>query len=261
MTAAPPIALPTATTQPTDVAAIPKLGHVEAMGLAETEFRAMVELLRRLQADDWQQQTVCALWNVQQMVAHVVGMAEAQASLRQFVHDFRAAGKRSGGAMIDALNATQVRDRAELTPAQLVDRLASAAPRAVRGRRRTPALMRNALRFKQDPPFDAERWPYGFLVDTIFTRDTWMHRLDIARATGLEMVVTPEHDGRIVAGVVAEWARRHVRPFTLTLTGPAGGAWHSTEAGEHIELDALEYCWTVAGRALGAGLLATPVPF
>jgi uncharacterized protein (TIGR03083 family) len=260
MTAAMPIAPPTDTTRSTDVAAIPKLGHAEAMGLAETEFARMVELLRRLQADDWQQQTVCTLWNVREMVAHVVGMAEAQASLRQFVHDFRAAGKRSGGAMIDALNATQVRDRAELTPAQLVDRLAGATAGAVRARRRTPALMRNALRFKQDPPFDAERWPYGFLVDTIFTRDTWMHRLDVSRATGREMVVTPEHDGRIVAGVVAEWAHRHRRSFALTLTGAAGGAWHSSE-GEQIELDALDFCWTVARRAQGAGLLATPVPF
>ena len=35
---------------------------------------------------------------------------------------------------------------------------------------------------KQDPPFDDEKWQFGYLVDTIFTRDTWMHRLDISRA-------------------------------------------------------------------------------
>jgi uncharacterized protein (TIGR03083 family) len=261
MTAAMPMAAPMATTGLTDVASVPELGHVEAMGLASTEFGRMVELLRRLRAEDWQQPTVCTLWNVREMVAHVVGMAEAQASFRQFVHDFRAAGKRSSGAMIDALNAAQVRDRAELTPAQLVDRLAGVAPRAVRARRRTPALMRNAMRFKQDPPFAAERWQYGFLVDTIFTRDTWMHRLDISRAIGREMLVTPEHDGRLVAGVVAEWARRHRRPFTLRLTGPAGGEWRAAGGGEQLELDALEFCWTVSGRAAGAGLLATPVPF
>jgi uncharacterized protein (TIGR03083 family) len=254
-------AMPMAPTRSTDVASIPKLGHVEAMGLAETEFGRMVELLRQLRAEDWQQPTVCALWNVRDMAAHVVGMAEAQASFRQFVHDFRAAGKRSGGAMIDALNATQVRDRAELTPAHLVDRLAGVTVRAVRARRRTPALMRNALRFKQDPPFEAERWRYGFLVDTIFTRDTWMHRLDISRAIGRDMVVTPEHDGRLVAGVVAEWAQRHGRPCTLSLTGPAGGEWHAAGGGVRIGLDAFEFCWTVSGRAPGTGLLATPVPF
>lgn len=259
MTGAPLIA--TAATRSTHVVSIPELGHAEAMVLAETEFARMVELLRDLRVDEWQQPTVCTLWKVQEMVAHVVGMADAQASLRQFMHDFRAAGKRSGGAMIDALNATQVRDRAELTPAQLVDRLAEVAPAAVRARRRTPALLRRGLHLKQDPPFETERWAYGFLVDTIFTRDTWMHRLDIARATGRDMVVTPEHDGRVVAAVVAEWAHRHSRPFSLRLTGMAGGEWYAAEGGEPIELDALEFCRTLSGRAPGSGLLATPVPF
>lgn len=259
MTSAPAIAKPA--TRSTDVATIAALGHAEAMDLAHTEFARMIELLRRLRVDEWQQPTVCTLWKVQEMVAHVVGMADAQASLRQFVHDFRSAGRRSGGAMIDALNATQVRDRAELTAEQLVDRLAHVAPKAVRARRRTPALMRKALRFKQDPPFETERWAYGFLVDTIFTRDPWMHRLDISRATGRDMVLTREHDGRIIAGVVAEWAHRHRQPFTLRLTGVAGGEWHAAVGGASIELDALEFCWTLSGRAPGGGLLATPVPF
>jgi len=121
--------------------------------------------------------------------------------------------------------------------------------------------MRKAVHFKQDPPFDTERWSYGFLVDTIFPRDTWVHRLDISRAIAVEMVVTPEHDGRIVANVVAEWARRHGQRFALTLTGPAGGRWESGDGGESIELDALDFCWTVAGRTPGRGLLTTPVPF
>jgi hypothetical protein len=56
----------------------------------------------------------------------------------------------------------------------------------------------------------------GYLLDTILTRDPWMHRVDIARATGRDMVLTADHDGRIVADVVAEWARRHGQPFTLT---------------------------------------------
>jgi hypothetical protein len=114
---------------------------------------------------------------------------------------------------------------------------------------------------KQDPPFDQERWRYGYLVDTIFTRDTWMHRLDICRATGREMVLTPEHDGRLVADVVADWARRHGQPFTLTLDGPAGGRWHAGTGGETITLDALDFCWTLAGRAPATGLLAVHVPF
>jgi uncharacterized protein (TIGR03083 family) len=253
-------AMPT-TTPMADVATIPALGHREAMVLAADEFTATLDLLRALGPDDWRRQTVCELWDVRAMAGHVLGMAEAQASIRQFLHDLRAANRRTSGAMIDAMTAIQVRERAHLATAELIDRFTAVAPRAVRARRRTPAPARSAMRFKQDPPFDAERWPYGFLVDTIFTRDPWIHRVDISRAVGRELVLTPEHDGRLVAGVVAEWAARHGQPFSLMLTGPAGGRWQARRGGDDIELDAVEFCWILAGRAPGAGLLATRVPF
>jgi hypothetical protein len=139
--------------------------------------------------------------------------------------------------------------------------LAVVAPKAVRARRRTPALLRHWVRMRQDPPFDAERWRFGFLVDKIFTRDTWMHRLDICRATGKAMVLTAPHDGRLVDDVVGEWGHRHGQAFSLTLTGTAGGHWRVGDQGEQIELDALDFCLTVGSRQVGAGLLATEVPF
>ena len=237
------------------------LGHREAMTLAATEFDRMGAQLTALAPTDWVRPTVCELWDVREMAAHVLGMAEAQASFRQFAHDFRAAGKRSSGKMIDEMSATQVRERASMTSTAIISRLAAVAPKAVRARRRTPALMRRAVRFKNDPPFDSERWPYGYLVDIIFTRDTWMHRLDISRAADCAMDLTAGHDGRLVADVVTDWALRHAKPFALTLTGVAGGEWRSGEAGERLELDALDFCWTVAGRLSGAGLMATQVPF
>jgi hypothetical protein len=91
-----------------------------------------------------------------------------------------------------------------------------------------------------------------------------MHRVDIARATGHGLVLTAEHDGRIVADVVAEWARRHGKPFTLHLEGPVGGAFTSgaaTGTDEPITLDAVEFCRILSGRAIGAGLLSQEVPF
>src|SRR5260370_25265070 len=101
--------------------------------------------------------TACGVGEVGAMAAHVLGMAEAQASFRQFAHDFRAAGKRSGGKMIDEMTATQVRERAAMTPAAITSRLAAVAPSAVRARRRTPALMPWAVRLKQDPPLAPPR--------------------------------------------------------------------------------------------------------
>jgi uncharacterized protein (TIGR03083 family) len=240
---------------------LPGLGHREAMGLAETELGRMVDCLSGLTPTDWTRPTVCAPWDVRALASHVLAMAEAQASMRQFAHDFRAASKRKDGKMIDAMTATQVRERSTMTPGAITDRLAVVAPRAVRARRRTPAAVRWAVRMKQDPPFEAERWKFGYLVDTIFTRDTWLHRLDIARATGQPMVLSADHDGRLVSDVVAEWARRHGRRFSLRLSGPAGGTWHVGRDGDTLEMDALDFCWIVGSRQTGAGLLETVVPF
>ena len=111
-----------------------------------------------------------------------------------------------------------------------------------------------------------ETWKLGYLLDIILTRDTWMHRVDIARATGRELVLTNDHDGRIVADAVAEWARRHGRPFTLELTGPAGGTFTggsfiSGSGDEPITIDAVELCRIFSGRAAGDGLLDQEVPF
>jgi hypothetical protein len=91
-----------------------------------------------------------------------------------------------------------------------------------------------------------------------------MHRIDTARAVSRPLELSADHDGRIAADVVAEWARRHRRPFVLELTGPAGDTCtHQPDSPdyERLTLDAIEFCRTVAGRASATGLLATVVPF
>ena len=109
-----------------------------------------------------------------------------------------------------------------------------------------------------------ESWKLGYLVDVIYLRDMWMHRADVAQVTSYEMDLTADHDGRIVADVVAEWARRHGQPFALELTGPAGGSFDEaadSPDAETLTLDAVEFCRTVGGRVEAPGLLATVVPF
>ena len=72
----------------------------------------------------------------------------------------------------------------------------------------------------------------------------------------------PSHDGRIVADVAAEWARRHGQDVDLVLTGPAGGHFAAGEGGPSIELDAVEFCRAVSRRAdCTHPLLDTEVPF
>ena len=247
--------------QITSVEEVPAIERPESIRLAETESARMGAALRRLDDDAWSAPTDCTLWDVRDMAGHVLGMVETFSSLGNFARDMRAGGKAAGdGPFIDGLTAVQVRDRADLTRDELIERLESGGPKqaAWRGNRR---LMRR-IPMKQDlSDGSVETWRAGYLFDIILTRDTWMHRVDIARATGTSMELTPDHDGRIVADVVAEWARRHGKPFTLHLTGPAGGAWASGTGGEDIELDAIEFCRILADRAEGPGLLTQSVPF
>ena len=65
--------------------------------------------------------------------------------------------------------------------------------------------------------------PLKYLLDVGFTRDVWAHRIDIHAAIGRPMHLTADHDGRLVADIVAEWADIHGQPFELVLDGPAGG--------------------------------------
>jgi hypothetical protein len=81
-----------------------------------------------------------------------------------------------------------------------------------------------------------------------------MHRIDIARAVGIEAELIAEHDGRIIAGMVAEWSGRHGQPYTLLLTGRAGGAFHTGD-GEPQTVDATEFVRILSGRSDGPGVL------
>jgi len=257
-----------------NVTASEQLSHDDAMQLQAAELQRTVELLGSLDDRDWSTQTECPAWDVRRMYLHVLGACDAGASMKENLHQMRAAKahqKAEGGPLEAGLSAVQVRERLDLTPADLLERLSVVAPVTVRKRTKTPALMRR-VRLKIDGPV-VEKWALGYLIDTIYLRDLWMHRVDACRATGRELVLSEDHDGRIIADVVAEWARRHGQPFTLTLTGAAGGRYTSSGADRpagstpvdvptaFLELDAVEFCRTLAGRTPGTGLLDTIVPF
>jgi uncharacterized protein (TIGR03083 family) len=245
---------------PTTAAAVQEqdMRHRDWMTAATEEYRRLGALLAELSDDEWRRPTDCSEWTVQQMVAHLVGAAEAGASIRELIHQARLGRRlRPGDPGVDGMNAVQVQERADAAPGRLRRDLAAAGARGVRRRSGLPAALR-ALPIPFGPPLGTR--PLGYLMGCIYTRDAWMHRVDIARATGRRLELTADHDGRIVADVVAEWARGHGQPYRLTLTGPAGGAWSQGD-GEALTLDAIEFCRIVSGRAPGAGLLAHPVPF
>ena len=238
-----------------------RIQRPEARVIAEEEFRRFADLTASLSADEWTRPTECTAWDVHKLVLHVLGSGDAQASFPQFLHQLRRGmplnKEIDSHHWVDGMNELQIRERSHLSTDEVVAQLDAVGPRAVKGRWGTPAPMRY-LPLPFGPPIG---WvPLKYLLDVGFTRDVWAHRIDISVATGREMHLTPDHDGRLVADIVAEWASIHGQPFELVLEGPAGGKFSNGTDGDRVDVDAIEFIRILSGRLPGAGILSHPLP-
>ncbi len=241
---------------------IPAIDHDEAMHLAAVESGRVLALVDELHDDEWSRQTDCTAWDVRAMLGHMLGHLELQADVEERMRLIKTAAelaKQSGRLRIDEMTALQVREHEHLTTKELTRAFHAATPRGLAARTAMTAEQR-AAPYSPEIPGEVQ-WTVGYLFDIIHTRDPWLHRIDLSRAIGRDIVLSADHDGRIVADVVADWARRHGQPFTLTLSGAAGGWYRAGDGGPELELDAIEFCRILSGREQGRGLLTTRVPF
>ena len=195
-------------------------------------------------------------------ITHDEAMRIAKVENREFVRQVRQGrplvAEIGGQFWWDGMNEIQVRERTGLSTEQLVAEWDAASAKALRARTRLPRLVAKLPLLNLPTPVG--RQPLSYLFDVGFTRDVWMHRIDLARATAKSLDVDPEHDARIVADLVAEWASTHGEPFTLTLSGPAGGKFRAGTGGEHVDMDATELCRILAERGHGTGILRHTLP-
>ena len=238
-----------------------RITRPEARVLAELEFVRFAELVASLTREDWQTPTDCTGWDVRTLVLHVLGSADAQASFPQFLHQLRRGmplnKEIDSHHWVDGLNELQIRERSHLSNDEVVAQLQSVGPKAVKGRWGTPPPMRY-LPIPFGPPVGWK--PLKYLLDVGFTRDVWAHRIDIHAVIDRPMNLTADHDGRLVADIVTEWAAIHGEPFELVLGGPAGGKFTHGVDGERVEIDAIEFIRVLAGRRAGTGVLSHPLP-
>jgi len=246
--------------QPSPTPPTARITGDEAWAVAATEYGRMLQVIRALGDEDWDHPTDCTAWDVRAMLGHLVGAAEGWANPRELLHQYRL-GERlrrrsdfDGHLPVDGANAIQVGERAAATPGDLVERYERAIPGALRWRRR----LRRIPISMQD---DGGRFSMRELFEVILTRDTWMHRVDLARATGRAMDLTPGHDGRVVADCVADWVTKHGRPFVVVLDGPAGGRFEAGIGGPVIHADAVEFVRALSGRGADVDILGTRVVF
>jgi uncharacterized protein (TIGR03083 family) len=251
--------IPTATI---DVESIFRIEHDEAMKITEEENRRFGDMMRSLSPDQWGVQTECTRWDVRAMAAHLVGSAASQASPREFFRQKRG-GKPICKELVspfwwDGMNELQVRERSSMTTDQLIAEWDTESVRALRSRSKLPRpIARLKLLHLPDP---VGRQPLAYLFDIGFTRDVWAHRIDIAHASGADPGHDADHDGRILADIVAEWASTHHEPFTLVVEGPAGGTFTRGTAGEEVHIGVVDFIRTLAERTTASGVLAHTLP-
>jgi uncharacterized protein (TIGR03083 family) len=238
-----------------------RIQRPEAKVIAEEEFRRFAALTASLTDEEWRLPTDCTAWDVRRLVLHVLGSGDAQASFPQFLHQLVRGvplnRQIDSHHWVDGMNELQIRERAHLSNEEVVAQLATVGPKAVAGRWGTPAPMRH-LPIPFGPPVGwVGLW---YLLDVGFTRDVWAHRIDVCAATGRDLGPTADHDGRLVADIVGEWAAIHGQPFELVLEGPAGGKFSQGSGGERVEVDAIAFVQILSGRRPGTGVLANPLP-
>lgn len=242
------------------------IGHAEAMHLTAVENERLLEQLRSLTPQQWEAPTDCTRWNVRDVAVHLIGSAAGQANPVEFLRQVRT-GRRlmreiDGAHWVDGLNEAQLRARTRWTPDMLPAAWEQYAAKALRARRSMPAPVRAlpVLPIGSGLGVRIGWQPLRYLFDMGFTRDVWMHRIDIAVAAGIPLHLTPDHDGRILADILGEWAMRHGQPYDLALAGPAGGHYTAGAGATPHELDAVEFARILSGRAEGPGVLRHKLP-
>lgn len=247
---------------------VPPLTHVEAGRMAAEETRRFLDLIESLSEADWDRPTACDRWTVQDIVAHQAAHVVSFTSLKAFFGQLKPSllrpYLRQGMNLLDALNQSQVDLRARAAPADLIAEIRAAKDQSLAARARIPVWVRGpALPM---PGVDQPR-SLGYLFDLIYTRDMWMHRLDICRATGRAMVIDDEYDRRTVALVVRDLALKAQhglagRSAILDLTGSAGEVYQIgavSNPSARVEIDAIPFCILTSGRTTAADVLAADV--
>ena len=206
----------------------------------------LVQTLKELSSGEWEAVTACAPWTVKDIAAHLLGWCDALCSPREMTTQFRLAlrRRRRFANLLDAQNDAQIELYRALSTDELVAHLDEMTLKAARLRRRLGGPLHYVPAYAG---FLGGASNVGYLLNAIFPRDLYVHRLDIAEATGREPNLGA--DRRVAVDMLRDWARRTGADARLELSGPAGGVFVAgTGTRATIATDTAGLIWRLAGR-------------
>jgi uncharacterized protein (TIGR03083 family) len=229
---------------------IPYITAPEAFSLLDGQLKRFLALLESLEPEEWSRPTACSKWTVHDIVAHQAGGYASGTGYREMARQYSTRPK-PGQLPEDAVNDLQVSERAGRSPAELIAELRRVGPVASQ----KWAYQFRLARLVTIPHPVPGKLSLRHLMWVIHSRDTWMHRLDICRATGRKFEQTADQDGRIAALVMydVDKAVRTKHPgqsLLFNLDGVAGGAWKIglAEPAAKIRMDVLDFNIFASGR-------------
>jgi uncharacterized protein (TIGR03083 family) len=240
--------------QPIMARDIARVSRPEAFEHRAHEIGAWLELVRPLDADEWHRPTVCAEWDVADIVGHLVGQADEVRRPWAFPRrELRARRRYPGVEQFDRHMMVQADEYRGTPPAELTARFERRWHKASRTILRLPRPVR-AMRLTiddiPDPTF--KRVALGYVHDVLLSRDLWMHRDDVCQALGRPFDAGP-HATELIAQVMLDlqltgyWSGPAV---VVELTGPGAGR-YQLGSGDPVgtaSVDAVSYMRTVSGR-------------
>jgi len=222
---------------------VPYVTVEESEALLHTELERFWTLLESLDQQDWNKPTACTAWSVRDILAHQAGGYASGTSYKEMIHQYMSIPKK-GQLPEDAINETQLADRMGKSPAELIAELRRVGPVAIE----KWAHQFQLIKLVTIPHQVTGNLSIRHLMLVIHSRDTWMHRLDICRATGRKFEQTAEHDGRIAALVMRDVAKvlskkAGERSVAFELSGIPGGLWKIGvgDPGSTIQMDVLDF--------------------
>lgn len=246
---------------------VPALTHAEAMVLCEEEHRRFQAVIESLTGDEWHKPTACSLWTVKDIVAHQAAHVVSFTSLGNFMGQLNPLAMRPyfrrGMSALDAWNQSQVDVRAGHSPSALIAEIRDATPQSLKSRAGLPALLRGLT--LPAPGLDQPR-SLGYMFDLIYTRDMWMHRIDICLATDRPVTLDAAHDRRTVALIVRDLALKSRRGLNgraaiLDLTGAGGGRYTigaNTAPEATVTMDPVSFANLTSGREKAGNVVRQP---